>query len=125
MTFEDSAPAARYLTEGYRPELEYVPARRDTTPEVAGPPATVEGDSSTAPEPGPVPNLDDVFDDPADGEPGRDRIVVHGVWELVLALGLAGLGYVLFRADPSVLEVVSTSDASVVGVITITAPSRR
>ena len=49
----------------------------------------------------PPPNLDYVFDDPADGEPGRDRMLVHGLWELVLALALAGVGYLLYRARAS------------------------
>ena len=37
------------------------------------------------------PNLDYVFDDPADGEPGRDRLLVHGLWELA-APGPSGRG---------------------------------
>jgi ribose/xylose/arabinose/galactoside ABC-type transport system permease subunit len=44
-------------------------------------------------------NLDYVFDDPADGEPGRDRMLVHGLWELVLVLALAGVGYLLYRVS--------------------------
>ena len=35
--------------------------------------------------------LDDVFDDPAVGDPGMDRMVVHALWELVLLLATAGL----------------------------------
>src|SRR5690606_40879309 len=50
--------------------------------------------SSTTP-----PNLDYVFDDPAHGEPGRDRMLVHGIWELGLAVALAAATYLLFRAD--------------------------
>jgi hypothetical protein len=46
----------------------------------------------------PMPNLDYVFDDPADGEPGRDRMLVHTVWELVLAAAALVVGYLLFRA---------------------------
>jgi ribose/xylose/arabinose/galactoside ABC-type transport system permease subunit len=45
-----------------------------------------------------TPNLDYVFDDPAEGEPGRDRMLVHGLWELGLALVTIGLGYLLYRA---------------------------
>jgi len=45
------------------------------------------------------PNLDYVFDDPAHGEPGRDRMLVHGIWELGLAVALAAATYLLFRAD--------------------------
>jgi ribose/xylose/arabinose/galactoside ABC-type transport system permease subunit len=41
-------------------------------------------------------NLDDVFDDPAHGEPGRDRLGVHISWELVLLAAAAVVGYVLY-----------------------------
>ena len=49
-------------------------------------------------------NLDYVFDDPADGEPGRDRMLVHGLWELVLVVALAGVGYLLYREQASVFS---------------------
>ncbi|NJC63732.1 ABC transporter permease [Planosporangium flavigriseum] len=42
-------------------------------------------------------NLEDVFDDPAHGEPGRDRLGVHLVWELLLLFGVGVIGYVLYR----------------------------
>lgn len=42
-------------------------------------------------------NLDNVFDDPAQAEPGRDRFGVHLVWELFLVFAVAALGYVLYR----------------------------
>ncbi|MEV4536896.1 ABC transporter permease [Asanoa sp. NPDC049518] len=48
--------------------------------------------------------LDDVFDDPADGEPGRDRLAFHIVWEVVLLLGVAGVGYLLLREDSAALR---------------------
>lgn len=40
--------------------------------------------------------LDDVFDDPTHGEPGRDRMAVHIAWELVLLVGAGVLGYLLY-----------------------------
>jgi ribose/xylose/arabinose/galactoside ABC-type transport system permease subunit len=40
--------------------------------------------------------LDDVFDDPDHGDPGRDRMAVHFAWEAVLLVGVAILGYLLF-----------------------------
>jgi hypothetical protein len=46
-------------------------------------------------------NLEDVFDDPAHGEPGRDRFGVHVAWELVLLLGAATVGYLLYQANRS------------------------
>src|SRR5690348_17159845 len=39
--------------------------------------------------------LDDVFDDPDHGDPGRDRMSVHALWEVVLLLGVAALAYLL------------------------------
>jgi len=42
-------------------------------------------------------NLDDVFDDPDHGEPGRDRLGVHLVWELVLLIAAAAVGYMIYR----------------------------
>jgi ribose/xylose/arabinose/galactoside ABC-type transport system permease subunit len=48
--------------------------------------------------------LDDVFDDPADGAPGRDRLGVHWVWELLLLLGVVSLGAMLWLADPLALR---------------------
>ena len=44
--------------------------------------------------------LDDVFDDPAHGDPGRDRIAVHAVWEIVLLLAAAAIAFLLYRARP-------------------------
>ena len=93
--------------EGFREfGSDYVPARRETatfevssTPPVAG---VTDTDSTLAiANRVPPPNLDLVFDDPADGEPGRDRMIVHGVWELVLAVALAAVGYLLYRAEAS------------------------
>jgi ribose/xylose/arabinose/galactoside ABC-type transport system permease subunit len=58
----------------------------------------------------PPPNLDLVFQDPADGEPGRDRMMVHGLWEVVLALALAGAGYALSQARPGALGALGLPD---------------
>src|SRR6266508_3447522 len=41
--------------------------------------------------------LDDVFDDPEHGDPGRDRMAVHIAWEIVLLLAAAGIWYLLHR----------------------------
>ena len=41
-------------------------------------------------------SLEDVFDDPAHGEVGRDRLGVHFAWEGVLLLGVVVLGYLLY-----------------------------
>ncbi|MGC3863313.1 ABC transporter permease [Micromonospora chersina] len=48
--------------------------------------------------------LENVFDDPSHGEPGRDRIAVHVVWEFLLLVGLAALAWLLWRADADALR---------------------
>ncbi|SCL20992.1 monosaccharide ABC transporter membrane protein, CUT2 family (TC 3.A.1.2.-) [Micromonospora nigra] len=59
------------------------------------------------PEPAPtVPAavLENVFDDPAHGEPGRDRIGVHVVWETVLLAAVGVVAYLLWREAPATLR---------------------
>lgn len=46
----------------------------------------------------PAANLDDVFDDPAHGEVGRDRLGVHFAWEGVLLLGVVVVGFLLHNS---------------------------
>jgi ribose/xylose/arabinose/galactoside ABC-type transport system permease subunit len=48
--------------------------------------------------------LDDVFDDPADGTPGRDRLGVHWMWELMLLLGVVSLVALVWQADSGMLR---------------------
>jgi ribose/xylose/arabinose/galactoside ABC-type transport system permease subunit len=48
--------------------------------------------------------LDDVFDDPMHGEPGRDRMAVHVVWEVVLLVAAAGFAFLLYRRTPDALR---------------------
>jgi ribose/xylose/arabinose/galactoside ABC-type transport system permease subunit len=48
--------------------------------------------------------LDDVFDDPTHGEPGRDRLAFHIIWEVVLLLAVGGVGYLLIREDSGALR---------------------
>ncbi|MGC9670316.1 ABC transporter permease [Planosporangium sp. 12N6] len=63
------------------------------------PPAGLGERTKVAPQPGypQQATLDDLFEDPTHGEPGRDRVGVHLVWELLLLLVLAGFGYLLYR----------------------------
>jgi ribose/xylose/arabinose/galactoside ABC-type transport system permease subunit len=78
--------------QAVRPTFEAVPALVATPGDASG----------TTPTPT-IPNLHYVFDDPNDGEPGRDRMLVHGLWELVLALAIAGAGFALTRAEAGAL----------------------
>lgn len=62
-------------------------------------------DAPTEPSSGvPAALLENVFDDPLHGEPGRDRIAVHVVWEFVLLAGLAGMAYLLWRENADALR---------------------
>lgn len=122
MALADSSQAAttvsRFVGDGFHHEpdfrdvaVEYVPPRREvtTTFEVTPVqsslvPMSATGDAEptiTTPKRTPPPNLHYVFDDPADGEPGRDRMLVHAVWEIVLAVALAVVGYLLYRQQPA------------------------
>ncbi|MGC4895060.1 ABC transporter permease [Micromonospora sp. DT31] len=48
--------------------------------------------------------LENVFDDPAHGEPGRDRVAVHVLWEFLLLAGLAAVTWLLWREDADALH---------------------
>jgi ribose/xylose/arabinose/galactoside ABC-type transport system permease subunit len=100
MAFEDSSTTttgagSRYLGEGFRQEPDF--REGSTTVQPTAPTSPPAGDVTMALGKRSTTNLDYVFDDPADGEPGRDRMLVHGVWELVLAAAVAGFGYVLYQ----------------------------
>ncbi|MBX6750539.1 MAG: ABC transporter permease [Micromonosporaceae bacterium] len=103
--------------QAVRPTFEAVPALVAGSGSDAG--QTTGGAAATAP----VPNLHYVFDDPNDGEPGRDRVLVHGVWELVLALAIAGVGIALTQARPGALAGDQLRDlllaATVIGLLGI------
>jgi hypothetical protein len=104
MAFEDitrTTAGSRYRGEGFRQELEF---REGSTTATAAPPVAPDSTAEStdlAVRPAPARNLDYVFDDPADGEPGRDRVLVHGLWELVLAVAVGVLGYLLYRERPA------------------------
>lgn len=48
--------------------------------------------------------LAEVFDDPAHGEPGRDRLGVHLAWEIVLLIAIIGLVVILYPAQPGLFR---------------------
>lgn len=102
MAFDESSTPggveSRYLGEGFRlePDFREGPATSttSTTPTVTDSENAVTMTRRVA-----TPDLTYVFDDPDDGEPGRDRMLVHGVWELLLAVALAAAGYLLYDAQ--------------------------
>lgn len=67
--------------------------------------------------------LDDVFDDPEHGEPGRDRLGVHLVWETVLLVAAAAFAVLLYRRDAGALRGDALDSllvyASALGLLTI------
>jgi hypothetical protein len=63
----------------------------------------------------PTAALDDVFDDPADGEPGRDRMAVHILWEVVLLLAVAVMAFLIQRDYPGAVRGASLDRVLVFG----------
>jgi hypothetical protein len=48
--------------------------------------------------------LDEVFDDPSDGDPGMDRMMIHLIWEAVLLVAVAGLAFWYRHGYPAALS---------------------
>jgi ribose/xylose/arabinose/galactoside ABC-type transport system permease subunit len=48
--------------------------------------------------------LDDVFDDPEHGDPGRDRLGVHFIWEIILLLAVGAVAYLIYDRDADALR---------------------
>ncbi|PPA59280.1 ABC transporter permease [Micromonospora chalcea] len=69
--------------------------------------------------------LEHVFDDPAHGEPGRDRIAVHVLWEFVLLAALVAVTWLLWREDADALRGGSLKtllvDVAALGLLTLAA----
>ena len=60
--------------------------------------------AATEPHTAPQPNLHYVFDDPNDGEVGRDKVLAHLLWELTLLAGVVVAGYLLVEAAPGAIS---------------------
>jgi ribose/xylose/arabinose/galactoside ABC-type transport system permease subunit len=48
--------------------------------------------------------LEDIFDDPAHGDPGRDRMAVHLAWEAILLIGVGVVGFLLYSQHRAVVS---------------------
>lgn len=48
--------------------------------------------------------LDDIFDDPTHGDPGRDRMAVHFAWEAILLIGAGVVGFLLYSQHKSAVQ---------------------
>jgi ribose/xylose/arabinose/galactoside ABC-type transport system permease subunit len=98
MAYEDS----RFSGEpGFRDEPDF----RTTTGSTGT--ADLRGASRRRPSAG---ELLDVFDDPEHGEPGRDRMAVHFVWEALLLIAVGGVGFLLAKADKDALHGAALKD---------------
>lgn len=92
MALEDS----RYRGEpGFRDEPDF----RNGTASTAT--ADLRGESRRRPSAG---ELEDVFDDPEHGEPGRDRMAVHFVWEALLLIAVGGVGFLFKKSNPDAFQ---------------------
>jgi ribose/xylose/arabinose/galactoside ABC-type transport system permease subunit len=108
MTYGDQAFRFRgegFRDEGFRDEPDFRPENPTSTPlyrpgtynpdDYASPTDTTNtlsrGAVSTA-------ELDDVFDDPQLGDPGMDRMAVHVLWEIVLAMATIALALWLYHS---------------------------
>lgn len=67
--------------------------------------------------------LSNVFDDPHHGEPGRDRVAVHLLWEIVLLLFSTTLFFLLRESAPAALRGTALKEmllfATVIGLMTV------
>jgi ribose/xylose/arabinose/galactoside ABC-type transport system permease subunit len=90
---EDAPSMSSIYTAGSYPVDDYAPASDSTL--------TIASNRRSTPS---AAQLGGVFDDPEHGDPGRDRMGVHLLWELVLLLGAAALAFLLRSADPAALK---------------------
>jgi len=69
--------------------------------------------------------LEGAFDDPQHGEPGRDRLGVHLLWEVVLMLGAIGFWFMVYRSQSAAITGTGLHQvlvsASVTGVLALAA----
>ena len=118
-----SRPASGYQTGGYSggyPADDYPgDYRASTTADFSDPPEPMASARTGVP----AAVLDNVFDDPAHGEPGRDRLGVHFGWEFVLLLAGGLLAYLLYQADPDLLRGAALNrllvDGAALGALTL------
>ncbi|MET7398456.1 ABC transporter permease [Dactylosporangium sp. NPDC005572] len=90
-------------TLGVSNQSVYTPGAYPVSPDYSVPPTESTLGLGRRGTPSPA-QLDDVFDDPEHGEPGRDRMAVHALWEMVLLLATASLLYLLRDARPDALR---------------------
>ncbi|BCJ65976.1 ABC transporter permease [Polymorphospora rubra] len=96
-----------------------------TGPDATGDRRTAEPTTTAAQRAVPPAVLEDVFDDPAHGEPGRDRMAIHVAWEIVLLLGVLAVAFLLYRENPDAVRVDALDSllvfAAALGLLTLAA----
>ncbi len=109
---EDAPAVSSIYTSGSYPVDDYGPASDSTL--------TIAANRRSTPS---AAQLDGVFDDPEHGDPGRDRMTVHALWELVLLLAAAALAFLLHQADPAALKGAGLKDmlmfAAEIGIVAV------
>src|SRR5262249_20558174 len=100
MTYSDPDRPSRSVGEGFRVEPEYRKASgspegytEEDFDEGYPAPPTVPMDTATARRVVTAAELDGVFDDPEQGALGRDRLLVHFIWEAVLLIGAGAMAF--------------------------------
>lgn len=106
----DDGEQARYRGEpGFREEPDF----RTATSTGSIPPVRASG------------QLDDIFDDPAHGDPGRDRMAVHFAWEAILLIGAGVVAFLLYSQHKAAVTGQSQRElvvfASALGLLTLAA----
>ncbi len=91
---ERGTEPGRFAGDGFRvePDFRYPTGEAEYVPDSTSRYPVPTEDSTQRVTPA---ELDDVFDDPEHGEPGRDRLGVHWVWETLLLIGCVALGFVI------------------------------
>jgi len=123
-----------YGEQGYGGEPGYDADPRTTPGHVTG--RFMGGEPALPPSPADPPEptrrrstapagLENVFDDPAHGEPGRDRIAVHLLWEVVLLVAVAVLLFLCNRDFPELFRGAQRESllvfATAIGLLTLAA----
>jgi ribose/xylose/arabinose/galactoside ABC-type transport system permease subunit len=107
----------RFVGEGFRVEPdfrqetgepEYMPESADNTTRTSD---TLKTGAPTAAE------LGAAFDDPAHGEPGRDRLGIHAIWETFLLLALAGVALATYARHGHPLDLVHVRSLMITATI--------
>jgi ribose/xylose/arabinose/galactoside ABC-type transport system permease subunit len=125
MTYPDSDRPSRFVGEGFRvePDFRQASGSPEGYPEeddFAPPPQLA---LSAAPRALTAAELNSAFDDPNHGDPGRDRLGVHVMWEFVLLIAGAGVAWALVSGHRGALSGNSLRDlmvsATIVGLLAL------